>query len=57
MKNTFKLVLVIATALATSTTTSAHFKMLAPAPWLNTNDLGDPQKGRPMWRRSQARRE
>jgi hypothetical protein len=35
---------VVAAALASVTTTSAHFKMLTPAPWVNTNDLGDPQK-------------
>jgi len=35
---------VFAAALASATTTSAHFKMLTPAPWVNTNDLGDPQK-------------
>ena len=29
---------------ASAVDTSAHFKMLTPTPWVNTNDLGDPQK-------------
>ena len=44
MKNTVKCVVVAAAALAFGTDTNAHFKMLAPAPWVNTNELGDPQK-------------
>ena len=36
--------IVVAVALASATTASAHFKLLRPAPWINTNDLGDPQK-------------
>src|SRR5687767_15726789 len=31
-------------ASASAVDTGAHFKMLAPAPWVVTNDLGDPQK-------------
>ena len=42
-KNTGWLVLLVA-GLASATETSAHFKLLAPAPWLTTNNLGDPQK-------------
>ncbi|MGE0866669.1 MAG: SCE4755 family polysaccharide monooxygenase-like protein [Vicinamibacterales bacterium] len=44
MKTNLRLAFVVAAALASATTTSAHFKMLTPAPWVNTNDLGDPQK-------------
>ncbi|MDP2321227.1 MAG: hypothetical protein Q8O42_18030 [Acidobacteriota bacterium] len=44
MKAYLRFVVVIAAALASVTTTSAHFKMLTPAPWVITNDLGDPQK-------------
>ena len=39
------LLLVLAIALAgSSVRTGAHFKLLAPASWINSNDLGDPQK-------------
>ncbi len=34
----------LAGGLAFAPATSAHFKMLTPAPWVVTNDLGDPQK-------------
>ena len=47
MKNTFKFVFVIAATLASTATTNAHFKLLTPASWLNSNDLGDPQKAGP----------
>ena len=42
-KNTGWLVVLVA-GFAFATETSAHFKLLAPAPWLTTNNLGDPQK-------------
>ena len=44
MKNVTRLILVVTAGLATAADTSAHFKMLAPTPWVVTNDLGDPQK-------------
>ncbi len=44
MKVHLRFVVVLAATLASASTTSAHFKMLTPAPWLNSNDLGDPQK-------------
>jgi hypothetical protein len=44
MKNRACLLVVLAAALAVTTETRAHFKMLAPAAWVVTNDLGDPQK-------------
>lgn len=44
MKAYLRFVVVVAAALAPAPTASAHFKMLTPAPWVNTNDLGDPQK-------------
>lgn len=30
-----------------TTGANAHFKLLTPAAWVNTNDLGDPQKAGP----------
>ncbi len=39
-----RLVVVCVAGLASAADTSAHFKMLAPTPWLVSNDLGDPQK-------------
>ena len=44
MKNYTGLLVVLAMALASVADTSAHFKLVAPASWLVTNDLGDPQK-------------
>ena len=44
VKILWRFVVMVAVALASSNSTSAHFKMLTPAPWVNTNDLGDPQK-------------
>src|SRR5688572_31739707 len=44
VKNITRLILVVAAGIATAADTSAHFKMLAPTPWVVTNDLGDPQK-------------
>lgn len=44
MLNKTWLVAAVGAALVSATGTSAHFKMLAPAPWVITNDLGDPQK-------------
>jgi hypothetical protein len=44
VKHSVKFALVAATALAFGTDTNAHFKMLSPTPWVNTNELGDPQK-------------
>jgi hypothetical protein len=38
------LIVVVVAGLASATGASAHFKMLAPTPWVVTNDLGDPQK-------------
>ena len=34
----------LAVALAIPVAASAHFKLVAPASWINSNDLGDPQK-------------
>ena len=39
-----RLFIAVLAALASVADTSAHFKMLTPAPWVTTNDLGDPQK-------------
>jgi hypothetical protein len=39
-----RLLVVLVAGVASATGTSAHFKLLAPAPWVVTNDLGDPQK-------------
>jgi hypothetical protein len=44
VKTSLRIAGTIVAALASSASTSAHFKMLTPAPWVNTNDLGDPQK-------------
>ena len=44
MKKNTGLLVVLVAGLASATETSAHFKLLAPAPWLTTNNLGDPQK-------------
>lgn len=44
MKASLRIAGIIVATVASSASTSAHFKMLAPAPWVNTNDLGDPQK-------------
>lgn len=41
------LLIALLAPLALAVDTSAHFKMLSPAPWLNTNDRGDPQKAGP----------
>jgi hypothetical protein len=44
-KTNASLLVMLSAAFAVGTdTSSAHFKMLAPAPWVVTNDLGDPQK-------------
>src|SRR5688500_7938094 len=39
-----RLLVVVVAGLASATGTSAHFKLLTPAAWVVTNDLGDPQK-------------
>ena len=44
MKAYLRFAVVVAAALASASSTSAHFKMLTPAPWINSNELGDPQK-------------
>jgi hypothetical protein len=44
VKPNLRFVVALTAALASATSTSAHFKMLTPAPWLNSNELGDPQK-------------
>jgi hypothetical protein len=44
VKNYTGWLVVLAAGLASATETSAHFKLLTPAPWVTTNDLGDPQK-------------
>jgi len=44
MHTNLRLFVAGAAVLASVATTSAHFKMLTPAPWVITNDLGDPQK-------------
>ena len=44
LKTSTRWLIVIVVALAAATETSAHFKLLAPTPWVVTNDLGDPQK-------------
>jgi hypothetical protein len=47
MRKAFSFAFVTAAALAMTTGADAHFKLLTPAAWLNTNDLGDPQKAGP----------
>lgn len=44
MKHTTCLLAVIVAGAASTTHISAHFKLVTPAPWVVTNDLGDPQK-------------
>ena len=44
MKNKMQLLVVLVAGVALSAEAGAHFKMLAPVPWVVTNDLGDPQK-------------
>lgn len=44
MKHSFTCAAAVAAILASTTGAHAHFKLLSPAPWVNTNDLGDPQK-------------
>jgi hypothetical protein len=40
----FQIALVVATLTALQVSTFAHFKLLEPAPWINTDQRGDPQK-------------
>src|SRR5262247_3545761 len=47
MKAVRWLVLVTASMMAVQPATSAHFKLLEPASWLNESDRGDPQKSGP----------
>jgi hypothetical protein len=44
MHSPWRFLLALAVALAIPVATSAHFKLVAPASWINSNDLGDPQK-------------
>lgn len=44
VKNHLRFLAIVVVGLALSSGTSAHFKMLTPTPWVNTNELGDPQK-------------
>ena len=44
MRNNTGWLVVLMAVLASAAETSAHFKLLTPAPWVTTNDLGDPQK-------------
>ena len=44
MKYSTRLVAVLVAGVASAPHLSAHFKLVTPAPWVVTNDLGDPQK-------------
>lgn len=44
MRRQIQWLIVLAAGIALATEASAHFKMLAPTPWVVTNALGDPQK-------------
>src|ERR1700752_3175774 len=44
MHNKLGLIALAFGLLAWHADTSAHFKLLVPTPWVNTNELGDPQK-------------
>ena len=44
MNLSWRFPLALAAALAIPVATSAHFKLVTPASWINSNDLGDPQK-------------
>ncbi len=47
MRHHFTFAFVTAALLASTAATSAHFKLLAPPSWINSNELGDPQKAGP----------
>ena len=47
MKNSIKAALCAAAALAVAGPASAHFILMAPDAWIETNVLGDPQKAAP----------
>jgi hypothetical protein len=47
MKYNFTFALMTAAILASTAGASAHFKLVSPPAWINTNDLGDPQKAGP----------
>src|SRR3954464_4440895 len=48
MKRSARLFLLVAgLTMAVQAATSAHFKLVEPAPWLIENDRGDPQKAGP----------
>jgi hypothetical protein len=44
LKSYVRMLLVIVAGTAWNLPAGAHFKLVAPAPWVVTNDLGDPQK-------------
>ena len=44
MKHIMRWLAVVVAGVASTTHMSAHFKLVTPAPWVVTNDLGDPQK-------------
>ena len=48
MSNRLRFLFALAVGLTAATVSpSAHFKLLLPLDWVNTNDLGDPQKAGP----------
>src|SRR5947208_3794467 len=47
MKYPLRILLTVAVLGLAAQTTSAHFKLLAPASWLAESDRGDPQKAGP----------
>src|SRR6266851_7527679 len=44
MKHSLRLLFAVAVAMALPAGTSAHFKLLEPASWINEDQRGDPQK-------------
>src|ERR1700733_13029262 len=46
-KITLRLALLTVGLTAASSTSQAHFRLLAPASWIEENQLGDPQKAGP----------
>lgn len=44
MENKARMVAILVAGFALTTPITAHFKLLTPAPWVVTNELGDPQK-------------
>src|SRR3954464_13578834 len=47
MKNIWSLAILALASAAIPTGSSAHFRLLAPASWIEENQLGDPQKAAP----------